>query len=751
LPDAMMIALIFLFVSAWGPWRCLLVQRYIIFARMENPMKQFFRFLIAVVCLLTTINLADAQWTQTNGPFGGYVNALAVSGTTLLTGLANGSIYRSVDHGTSWTLLNAGMTKSSIHVIAASGTSIYAGTDLGLFLSTNDGQSWTKTDLEREIVISFAVSGTHLFAGTSGGGIYVSTNGINWTSASTGLPNFPVNALAVSGTNVFAGTDGSGVFRSVNNGSNWARVSIADSMISSLCVTGSNIYAGTHTGGVFRSKDNGVSWIAVNYGLKPPVGNLPPIYALAVSGSDLYAGTYHTGVFHFTEKDSSWNQAAYGLMDIPLNALAISGSTLIVGTYGSGVFTSTDNGLTWNEANSGVINTSIHCLAVSQGKLYAASTSTNGGGGVGVFVSRSNGEHWESLKAGLTGSVISAMVASDTDIFVGASRDYLGNGVGGILRASGNFTNWALVHPDMPYPYVNSLAFAGTNLIAGTWGGGIFYSTDHGNNWSAAGGDTLNGITGIIGPIGNDTLCYAATDEGVCRSFDKGMSWVLADSMHTTADALSLAASGDRLFAGSNGRIYRSTDHGSHWTELTAGLPSDVVVHAFAFSGSSIFAGTTSQSVLGDGGVFLSTDNGTSWTPINTGLLNSNVYALAASGTYLYAGTDGDGIWKRQLSEVITSVPGPSTNAPSQFSLDQNFPNPFNPSTTIRFILPARSYVTLKIFDALGRQVSVVVSEELPAGTYSRQWNAAGMSSGVYFYRLQAGSLTDRKKLLLLR
>jgi uncharacterized delta-60 repeat protein len=92
-----------------------------------------------------------------------------------------------------------------------------------------------------------------------------------------------------------------------------------------------------------------------------------------------------------------------------------------------------------------------------------------------------------------------------------------------------------------------------------------------------------------------------------------------------------------------------------------------------------------------------------------------------------------------------------NARAPIQFTLYQNYPNPFNPTTTISFSLPSKSFVSLKVFDALGREVASLVSEELHAGTYSLQWNAAGSPSGVYFYRLQTGSFTETKKLLLIR
>jgi hypothetical protein len=103
------------------------------------------------------------------------------------------------------------------------------------------------------------------------------------------------------------------------------------------------------------------------------------------------------------------------------------------------------------------------------------------------------------------------------------------------------------------------------------------------------------------------------------------------------------------------------------------------------------------------------------------------------------------------LSEMITSVEMISGLIPSSFILKQNYPNPFNPSTTVEFSLPKRTFVSLKIFDALGREVSTLLSEELSVGTYSRRWNAEGLGSGVYFCRLQADQFRETRRLLLLR
>ena len=116
-------------------------------------------------------------------------------------------------------------------------------------------------------------------------------------------------------------------------------------------------------------------------------------------------------------------------------------------------------------------------------------------------------------------------------------------------------------------------------------------------------------------------------------------------------------------------------------------------------------------------------------------------------GNYYCMGFIVDGKTYGTVTQVMTN----SNDSPNKFELSQNYPNPFNPTTTISFALPSRSLVSLKVFDILGREVATIVSEEMAAGSYTRQWNAANMSSGVYFYRLQAGTYSEAKKLLLLK
>lgn len=100
---------------------------------------------------------------------------------------------------------------------------------------------------------------------------------------------------------------------------------------------------------------------------------------------------------------------------------------------------------------------------------------------------------------------------------------------------------------------------------------------------------------------------------------------------------------------------------------------------------------------------------------------------------------------------TVTGLEPVSTIAPSKFDLSQNYPNPFNPSTTIKYQIPNNSYVTLKVYDMLGKEVATLVNTNLKAGQYELKFNASNISSGVYFYKIIAGNFTDTKKMLIVK
>jgi hypothetical protein len=138
--------------------------------------------------------------------------------------------------------------------------------------------------------------------------------------------------------------------------------------------------------------------------------------------------------------------------------------------------------------------------------------------------------------------------------------------------------------------------------------------------------------------------------------------------------------------------------------------------------------------------------------------------AFTASGNSLLTWADnrldGNGVYAQQLNftgqlGILTDVKRFDDAAPQRFSLEQNYPNPFNPSTKIRFTVPqvgtGHAPSLLKVYDILGREVATLVHEEKPAGTYEINFDATKLSSGVYFYRLQAAGFVETKRMILMR
>ncbi|MBU1920958.1 S8 family serine peptidase [bacterium] len=137
-----------------------------------------------------------------------------------------------------------------------------------------------------------------------------------------------------------------------------------------------------------------------------------------------------------------------------------------------------------------------------------------------------------------------------------------------------------------------------------------------------------------------------------------------------------------------------------------------------------------------------STDTTYSWQPPNIGYFNFWVKAMYDGGESV--NSDTVRILVLDANELVTAIP-------QEFTLNQNFPNPFNPNTTIRFGLPFDSEVRLEVFDLLGRSVAVLTDSRLSAGYHSVEFNATGLGTGIYFYRLHAGSFEQLRKMMLIR
>ena len=387
---------------------------------------------------------------------------------------------------------------------------------------------------------------------------------------------------------------------------------------------------------------------------------------------------------------AQWVQTTLPGFNGTSHALLVSGTNLFTGTDGGGVFLSTNNGTSWTAVDTGIGLTDRYVWA-----MIATSYNVLVGTSGATYVSTNKGANWTSTSGGGGVSAFAMSVSNlvSTNVFAGTGA--------GVFLSTNNGVVWKLVKTGLTTTDVRALAVSDTNIFAGTLGGGVFLSTNNGSKWTAVGTSQMDG------------------------------------------SVRALLFSGSNLFAGTGNGVYVSSDKGSNWTSVSAGLETVGYVDALAAYTTNLYAGTWS------GEVFLSTNNGKNWTSISTNLVaNGPVHALAISNGFLFAGTN-NGVWRLPLS--VNNVDPGWLHSPETFSLTQNFPNPFNPSTMINYQLPTINHVTLKVCDILGREVATLVNEVKGPGVYSVQWNASGVASGVYFYRIEAGSFVETRKLLLLR
>jgi hypothetical protein len=458
------------------------------------------------------------------------------------------------------------------------------------------------------------------------------------------------------------------------------------------------------------------------------------VFALAVVGNEVVVGGDFTSaggvsanyVARFNTQTNTWSSlgtgSSNGVSGGGVRALAVVGNEVVVGgwfTSAGGVsaryvarFNTQTN--TWSSLGTGSsngVNSDVYALAVVGNEVVVGGDFTSAGGVSANYVARFNTQTntWSTLGTGSS------------------------NGVGGRVYA---------------------LAVVGNEVVVGgefTSAGGVSaryvarFNTQT-NTWSTLGTGSSNGVGGRV-----DALAVVGNEVYVGGYFTSagGVSARYVARFNTQTNTWSTLGTG--------------SSNGVSGTGL-------VVVNALAVVGNEVVVGglfTSAGGVSANNVARFNTQTNT-WSTLGTGSSNgvsgsigsivpAAVFALAVVGNEVVVGgwfTEAGGVsanyvarWNSGTSRVEQLSP----TAPKTFLLEQNYPNPFNPSTTIRYQLPVASEVKLEVYDVLGKKIATLVNERQSAGSYQVVWNASGLSSGTYFYRLQAGTFVETKKMIMVK
>ncbi len=580
-------------------------------------------------------------WRQANGPETGPINSLFARGTTVFAG-TQGGIFTSTDAGRSWRFVARG-PDSIIVQINALGDALFA-TDVlarqsSVWRSTDDGRSWqpAQNGLPPGLPMVWvrAVS-TTLVTFAISGQVFRSTNGGNsWELASNGLPDgIRFGNFAHLGMTLLLASD-QGLFRTTNNAASWQKVTLnVPSGVQTLWAgaIGNRLLVGTSGAGVFVSDDLGVTWKASNQGLpaNAEAGGLDTI------GNSIFASTETGDLYESTNQGNAWvlRNEGFALYRRVGNLLG-SGGTILAAT-GDGVLRSTDNGRNWQRSNRG-LRGAWAFGQTSLGRYWFVATW-----GGGLWRSGDGGNSWRQINRGIAPRQYQGI----TTVTVFADRRTLfAGGFGHDLYRSDDFgETWQAIPNAIPEgDGAFIITRVGNKLYATKYFGGALLSTDNGKSWQSVKGLSNFSVSTFMRA---GTILYALTyGDGMFRSDDDGATWKpINDGLNLPNAKLvnNGTVFGGSLFIGTDGGLFRSDNYGFYWYLVGLSGRRGGVNDVKSF-GQTLYATTYGS------GVFTSNNDGPTWRNLSDGLTGQRLFYVNRIQNKIAVCSDGHGVFYTKL------------------------------------------------------------------------------------------------------
>jgi photosystem II stability/assembly factor-like uncharacterized protein len=696
-----------------------------------------------------------------------------ISSTTILFATNGGGIYRTTNSGSSWSKVTSGLPSSSFGRIEIaqdpnSSPTVYAvftstGTGApyyglrGIYKSTDSGASWS---------------------GLTTPPTLTSTGGLSYLSAQGWYDNI-IAVDPFNSSNLYVG--GVDMMKSTNGGSSWSQLTYWHSFYGSPVVhadhhaikfdpNNSGILFSGNDGGIYKTTNNGTSWTNLNNGLE-----ITQFYGGAVypTGSVYFGGTQDNGHLKYSS-GTSWTEVQGG--DGGYAAQDQSNSSV---SYEEYVYLqidkTTNGGSSWFNATSGLSDagSSSTCLFIAPFAMNPENSNVIIAGSDNVWITSNSAGSWTSSSNTLSsGAKVSAVTV------VNSSANYLGfagTTDGKVFKctslnpASGTDT-WTDISPagnngawvrritvDLTDKQKIYVCYSGYNNDAVSPTRHIYYSSNQGTSWTDISGNLpdMPVHSLVIDPVSAATL-YVGTETGVYSTTNRGGTWSADNTgmpSYVPIDELVLQSGTNKLFAFSHGR--------GVWESMTA-LPVELSSFTAKVNKNGIALNWITETEVDNYGFEVQRSEfdvqSSDWKKITfiEGYGNSNspkeynyLDEGITYGSYAYRlkQIDNDGTF--EYGDIIEVNAG---DIPEGFVLEQNYPNPFNPSTVIKFALAESQQATLIVYDILGNEIVQLFNETTEAGKiYEIEFDASGLSSGIYFYKLLSNNRLQTRKMLLLK
>jgi photosystem II stability/assembly factor-like uncharacterized protein len=412
----------------------------------------------------------------------------------------------------------------------------------------------------------------------------------------------------------------------------------------------------------------------------------------------------------------------------------------------------------WGEQNSGV-TVQLKCVSACDNyNIWICGYSGT------VLRTTNGGVNWQNVSGNGIPNTVSLVNIWGIDLYNALVAGYISNSDTWVWKTTNGGANWIQIFTETG-GFIDGIAFKDGfpaqgimmgDPVGGRWS--LWKTTNYGTNWDSSG----MYVPQAGSEAGwNNSLCYAGpriwfgtNNTRIYYSYNDGASWTWYSTSPEVNSYVILFNPGSYNPSGILGgaTLMKSDDTGHTWTTLSsigtgnfggfASLP--LPVNSYPYLEQLYYVRTSDNKIYHSG------QGGMSWFAEYT----------APSGNYAHMtrSRNGQHIWAvRSLGGitrctcVVSGINKISENIPDAYSLKQNFPNPFNPQTSIDFDIPKRTIVKINIYDIAGRYVTTLIDNEYQAGSYRVFWDASSVSSGVYFYSMQTTEYTMTKRMVLLK
>jgi photosystem II stability/assembly factor-like uncharacterized protein len=533
--------------------------------------------------------------------------------------------------------------------------------------------------------------------------IYKTSNGgANWDSISNTFNMIPYAMKFINESTGFIGGQyynlGGRLLKTTNGGLNWILNDYNFNGVGDICFVNQDVgyvLGGSHW--LYKTTNGGVNWSFIDV---YPVNGHNDLYHLFFTDLNIGIGVGTGGLIVKTSNGGiNWTKKSQGndnwLFDVKFSDV---NTGFAAGDNGT-LLCTTNGGVNWNLTQFYHWDDMGPIAPVNSSTWYIASSPDGK-----IFKTTNTGLSWDTLYTGLYAISRLEFINQNTGFGVCKYHTFFKTTNGGL--------NW-LIYNNLNYSQNWVMDFIDENTgyagdkIAKTTNGGLNWDTiSLGMDFGTSDVQFINYNTGYVSGTTNDA--YIGYTGYVIKTTNGGISWIPKVITNSPIEDLFFVNEMTGYCAGWNG-VFKTIDGSQNWYQIrTCNNSSGVIFFTDALTGY----------IVGSGGTIIKTTNG-----------------------------GGEPIGIQTIS----------TEIPTHFVLYQNYPNPFNPSTTIKFSIPTVGAqfiepVQLRIYDILGREVAVLVNEQLSSGTYEVDWNASNFASGIYFYQLSINNEQfATKKMVLLK